>query len=116
MILKVAIFSRLILNEIYKFLFLLNKKRDVTDKMALKDPRFTTEYSADYNGTLYFRQNPQVVSIPAFALEEWCEPGYQPKQPNKGYTLTVNDYTFHNIKYGGGLWPNVVYTPFDSPN
>jgi hypothetical protein len=80
----------------------------------LPDPRFSTLYNAEYKGLLFQRQN--TLFVPAFALEKWCEPGYQPKKPDKGFSLTVNDYTFHNINYGGGMWPTVVHTPFKSPN
>lgn len=87
--------------------------------MSLPDPRFTTEYRSDHKGELFWKKasrQQSTVSIPAFALEKWCEPGYQPQRPNKGVKLTVNDYPFHNIQYGGGLWPEVVYTDLDTPN
>ncbi|HMP28156.1 MAG TPA: hypothetical protein PKD85_01065 [Saprospiraceae bacterium] len=87
--------------------------------MSLPDPRFETLYSSNYKGPLFWKnasQQPSTVSIPSFALEKWCEPGYQPTRPNKGVKLTVNDYPFHNIQYGGGLWPTVVYTDLDTPN
>lgn len=86
--------------------------------MSLPDPRFTTNYRSNYKGELFWRDSktPQTLYIPAFALEQWCEPGYQPQRPNKGVKLTVNDYPFHPIQYGGGLWPTVVYTPFKTPN
>jgi hypothetical protein len=85
----------------------------------LLDPRFNTMYVNNYNGPLFYqnaREPLPTLQVPAFAVEQWCEPGYQPKRPNKGVMLTVNDYTFHNIEYGGGLWPSVVYTPFHTPN
>ena len=85
------------------------------------DPRFTTQYTADYKGPLFYQKfNPEklpTVYLPASVTEVWCEPGYQKKQPNKGVELTVNDYREgHKIFYGGGLWPKYVFTPFKDNN
>ena len=78
---------------------------------TLPDPRFSTVYADDYKGVLFYNQPcPQNFLMPASAYEKWCEPGYQPKRPDKGVALTVNDYPFHPIQYGGSRWPLVVYT------
>lgn len=79
---------------------------------SLPDPRFQTVYAADYRGVLYHRQ--RRMRIPLVTKERWCEPGYQPKRLDKGVMLTVNDYPFHYIHYGGPNWSKVVYT--DEPD
>ena len=81
--------------------------------MALPDPRFTTAYSDNYKGPLFFRQN--TFLLPSSVNEVFCEPGYQPKKIDKGYALTYNDYTFHNINYGP-WWSDYVHTPFKTRN
>jgi hypothetical protein len=81
---------------------------------SLPDPRFTTAYAGEYKGPLFHQQNN--IYLPASVMERWCEPGYRQKRPDKGIYLTVNDYQYNPIQYGGGLWPNVVYTPFKSDN
>lgn len=85
------------------------------------DPRYTTQYTEDYKGPMFYQKlepgKLQTVFLPASVMEKWCEPGYQKKQPNKGVELTVNDYgVAQQIYYGGGQWPNYVYTPFITPN
>jgi len=73
----------------------------------MQDPRFTTKYSDNYQGPFFFRQN--TFLLPSSVNEVYCRPGYQPVRPNKGVELTVNDYPFQAINYGGGLWKNYVY-------
>ena len=80
------------------------------------DPRFTTQYAADYSGTwMYEREKRGDLKfiLPASVTEKWCEPGYQPKRPNKGIALTMNDYPFHYVQHttARGLWGNYVYPP-----
>ncbi len=82
--------------------------------IALQDPRFTTAYSDNYRGPLFFRQNN--FYLPVAVSEEWCEPGYQPVRKDKGYSLTVNDYPFHSIQYGGPMWSQYVHTPLKTYN
>jgi len=92
-----------------------------------RDPRFTTVYEVDRTlaprrGRMLTSPTPsdsyleEVKMMPASAYETWCEPGYQPKRPDKGISLTVNDYPFHNIQYGGPSWAGVVNTPFKTYN
>lgn len=81
---------------------------------ALPDPRFTTYYAEDYRGVLFHRQ--RCMYLPSSVYEKWCEPGYQPKRPDKGFALTVNDYPFHPIQYGGSRWPVVVHTDLITDN
>ena len=85
--------------------------------MSLPDPRFATTYRADFKGRPY---NTHVragyITLPSVVGELWCRPGYQPTRLNKGYELTVNDYPFHSIQYGGSLWPTVVYTDLVTDN
>ena len=84
---------------------------------VLPDPRFNTTYRVDFKGTPYYtHQRSGYIVMPSFVYEKWCRPGYQPVRPDKGYDLTVNDYTFHNIQYGGSLWPTVVYTDMPDDN
>ena len=84
---------------------------------ALPDPRFNTVYRADFRGRPFYTHiSNGHVTMPSFAYERWIRPGYQPVRPNKGYELTVNDYTFHNIMYGGSLWPTVVHTTMPDDN
>lgn len=80
----------------------------------LPDPRFTTHYADDYRGVLFHRQCN--LYLPSSVHEKWCEPGYQPKRLDKGVALTVNDYPFHSIQYGGSRWPSVVYTNLITDN
>lgn len=75
---------------------------------SLRDPRFTTEYNSDFIGHRF--EHCDKFYLPAYAIEKWCEPGYQPVRENKGYDLTVNDYPFHEIHYGGPEWAKFVYT------
>jgi len=82
--------------------------------MALPDPRFTTTHTSNYKGRLY--QYGDRMQLPATVAETWCAPGYQPKRPDKGIQLTVNDYPFHPIQYGGPKWAEVVHTPFQTDN
>lgn len=77
------------------------------------DPRFTTQYSDNYKGPLFFRQ--RQFYLPVSTQEKWCEPGYMPKKQDKGYALTYNDYTFQNINYGPS-WAPYVHTPFLTEN
>ena len=91
------------------------------ETQALPDPRFATTYRIDYKGAPYythFTNDPRTarITLPSVIGEVWCRPGYQPTRLNKGYELTVNDYPFHSIQYGGSLWPNVVYTDLVSDN
>ena len=78
----------------------------------LLDPRFTTEHYRPVAG--YGRKGK--FYLPQLVNETWCRPGYQPTRPDKGYDLTVNDYPFHNIQYGGENWARVVNTPFTTYN
>lgn len=78
------------------------------------DPRFTTDYSDNYKGELFFRQ--RRFLLPVSTQEKFCNPGYQPKREDKGYALTVNDYPFHDIHYGGPMWSQYVHTPFKTWN
>ena len=76
------------------------------------DPRYTTAYSKNYHG-LYFHDRiahnqPATFYLPASVKEVWCRPGYQPKRPDKGYALTINDYYYHQLQYGDS-WKKVVY-------
>ena len=56
--------------------------------MSLPDPRFTTQYAADYKGVLFHRLGNSCFSppennkmyLPPIAREVWCEPGYQQKR------------------------------------
>lgn len=80
----------------------------------LPDPRYITNYSDNYKGPLFFRQNK--FYMPAAAYEKYCNPGYQPTRKDKGYSLTVNDYPFHDIQYGGPMWSKYVHTPFKTEN
>jgi hypothetical protein len=90
------------------------------------DPRYLTTYADRYEGPNFYSQlkssgiqnsnsKPKFL-LPASVNEKWCEPGYQPKRLDAGYALTVNDYPFHPIKYGGSNWPYVVHTPFIEDN
>lgn len=88
-------------------------------KTPLRDPRFQTRYASSDPHIMYFRNvaaGERTLSMPPFVEENWCEPGYQPQRRDKGYALTVNDYPFHDIFYGGGLWPQYVITPLVSDN
>jgi hypothetical protein len=78
----------------------------------LPDPRFTTAHTSDAK----YNHHPQVFYLPPTVEEKWCRPGYQPKRPDKGFDLTVNDYPFHPIQYGGANWSQVVHTPFHTNN
>lgn len=105
--------------EIIKFSVLVVEK--LSSSMAtLPDPRFTTDYASDYTGPLFHRGdargNANTFYLPASVNEHYCRPGYQPKRPNKGVALTVNDYPFHHIQYGGPAWAEVVHTPFHTDN
>jgi hypothetical protein len=78
------------------------------------DPRFDTDYLADYRGIWF--QNSKVLTVPSVVLEkcdnlECCQPGYRQKRPDKGYDLSVDDYPLHPVKLSGGMWPDVVYPP-----
>lgn len=79
----------------------------------MMDPRFTTNYSDNFQGTFSFRSNK--FYMPAGVNEKWCEPGYQPKRQDKGFSLTINDYPF-TYNYYGPSWANYVHTPFKTPN
>ncbi len=82
----------------------------------LPDPRYTTDYASNYKGTLFHSRTDGKFYVPAAVNEQMCRPGYQPKRPDKGYALTVNDYSFHPIQYGGSQWPTVVHTPLETDN
>lgn len=77
-----------------------------------KDPRMATVYASDQKPII----NPNKFYLPKITTEQWCRPGYQPKRLDKGIKLTVNDYPFHNIQYGGPAWAQVVHTPFQTDN
>lgn len=79
----------------------------------MTDPRFTTKYSDQPDGPFFFRQHRFL--LPPTVYEQYCEPGYQPRRQDKGFDVTVNDYPFQNINYGG-LWSNYVHTPFKTYN
>ena len=87
---------------------------------SLLDPRFSTAHAAAKTKMFYTKTGSgplPVVYIPSAANEVWCEPGYQPKRPDKGVSLTVNDYTVgRNLQHGGSLWPSVVHTKFPDDN
>jgi hypothetical protein len=85
------------------------------DREVLPDPRFTTNFAFDHQGS-WFHRSTNNFQLPASVNETWCRPGYQPKRDDKGYKLTVNDYPFHSIQYGGPAWSNVVHTPFQTDN
>ena len=78
----------------------------------LPDPRLSTVYACDVDEP----ELGKVFYLPVSTKEEWCMPGYQKKRPDKGYALTVNDYPFHPIEYGGKSWSQVVHTPFQTDN
>ena len=82
----------------------------------LPDPRFSTVHASDYKGVLFHERRDCNFYLPPTVNEVWCRPGYQPKRPDKGVQLTVNDYPFHPIQYGGSRWPLVVNTPFQTDN
>lgn len=82
----------------------------------LPDPRFTTTYAMDYKGPPFRHTGDGTFYLPPTVNEVWCRPGYQSKRPNKGVVLTVNDYPFHHIQYGGPAWAEVVNTPFQTDN
>lgn len=92
------------------------------------DPRFETDYAADYKGQLFFRSNRFI--LPPVAIEHDCcpmgtltydrqpttgtyyaNPGYQPSRPTKGFKLNADDYGFGNVSLVGGLWPHYTYPP-----
>lgn len=81
----------------------------------MQDPRYTTFHASDYKGTLFHERKDGVFYLPATTREIWCRPGYQPKREDKGVSLTVNDYTYHSLQYGG-KWSKVVNTPFKDDN
>jgi hypothetical protein len=96
-------------------------QRSVTsgNMAGLPDPRFTTVHTSDYKGPLFnegLDSGTRKFYLPATVNEVWCRPGYQPKRPDKGVKLTVNDYPFHPIQYGGPNWAQVVHTPFKTDN
>lgn len=80
----------------------------------MNDPRFTTQYSDNYKGPFFFRQN--TFLLPESVNEVWCHPGYQKKRPAKGFDVTVNDYSADRLNYGGPYWSQVVHTPFKTRN
>lgn len=93
---------------------------------TMVDPRYTTSYADRYQGPAFYTQlrpnetfnsnaKPRFL-LPASVEEKWCEPGYQPKRLDAGIALTVNDYPFHPLKYGGSNWPYVVHTPYIEDN
>lgn len=85
--------------------------------MSLPDPRFLTDYRTDFKGPPYYTHvRNGHITLPSVVGEIWCRPGYQPTRLNKGVELTVNDYPFHPIQYGGSLWPSVVYTTMPDDN
>lgn len=86
----------------------------MTKIMSLPDPRYQTKYSDSYVGPLFFLQKKMI--IPSSTQEVWCEPGYQPKRDPKGFDVTINDYTFTDMYYGGPNWDKVVHTPYKSYN
>lgn len=84
---------------------------------VMVDPRFSTVHAYDFNGAPFYEfKKGSPFYLPATVNEVWCKPGYQPKRPNKGIQLTVNDYPFHHIQYGGPKWAEVVNTPFQTDN
>jgi hypothetical protein len=81
------------------------------------DPRFHTNYQADYQGP--WLQHSSRFYIPSI-IADYGEyvgcgnsqiPGYRQKRDDKGFALTINDYPFHNIYFHGGIWDEYVYTP-----
>ncbi len=51
------------------------------------------------------------LSIPAFAFEQFCDPGYRDKRPDKGYLLAINNYIYHPIEYNES-WRRYAYIPY----
>jgi len=90
-----------------------NKDLFLFDKNKMNDPRFTTAYSDNYKGQFFFRQNQFLV--PASVNEVWIEPGYNKVRKDKGFDVTVNDYSPDRLNYGGN-WQWAVHTPFKTPN
>jgi len=82
----------------------------------IPDPRFTTVHATDFKGPFFYQRIGETFYLPPTVNEVWCRPGYQQKRPNKGIALTVNDYPFHHIQYGGPAWAEVVNTPFKTNN
>lgn len=82
----------------------------------LPDPRWSTDHAMDHTGSFFHERPYNTIYLPPTVNEVWCRPGYQPKRPNKGTQLTVNDYPFHHIQYGGPKWASVVNTPFQTDN
>lgn len=76
----------------------------------MQDPRFNTDYVVDHPGKYYSSTtNGQVFFLPASVLEIWCRPGYQPQLPNKGIDLEINNYYYHQFRYGKS-WSKVADT------
>lgn len=80
--------------------------------MSLPDPRYTTDYAYTPKCTYFHdleKEGKATFYLPASVNERWCRPGYQPKRPDKGIALTINDYYWHQNRYGDS-WSNVAYT------
>ena len=96
---------------------IIQNRYDTNPNVYLNDPRFNTDYAADYQGPWF--QHATTFYIPSILVDEdeamGCGngriPGYQKPRSNKGYYLTIDDYPFHNIYHHGGIWSTVVNTP-----